>query len=186
MSTRLFRLAAVVGIVLLPALSGGFGTGPVDLSRYMRPQDGFSISLPVDWARREGFAGAALVAFAPDETVPGFRENVQINLETVHPQRSTDEFIRASLSVMKAHYRDFRAHDSGSGLTEFSEPLRWVTISYRVANFQLSGVVYYLRSEERVCSLGFVTARHRFPVVRESFHRIALSARFEQVEIRRL
>ena len=167
MNTRAWRLLGVAALTLLVA--GGCGKkSHMAGNRYCNPANGFSIELPPEWERREGFMGSVVCATRPqDGAAGGFRENVNVVVEKLPGSTGLKQYHEQGLKDLAG----FSVSESGDA-TPGGVPAKWVLYARRAGPLDLEVLVYFLVREGRGYVITCTATKDAMPQHRKRFEEI--------------
>lgn len=155
------------------------GCAPKEPDRYYNKDEGFSIKLPNEWEKKEGFMGTTIVTWSPQESsADQFRENVNVAVEELPKALSLEEYFQLSLANLSKLMTDFQEHEKGQ-LSIDNNDAKWLIYSHRMGTVKLKVLVYMLVKGRRGYAIVCSAAPEQFLKYRDKFEEIVQSFKFE-------
>ena len=175
-----FAIVAVSTPVLcFLAQSGCARKSPPEPGRYYSKEKGFSIRLPKEWERKEGFMGTTIMGLSPQEgPADEFRENVNVFVEELPKALSLEEYSSLSLANLRKLMTDFQEHETSQTTVGDAGASRLVS-SHRMGQYDLKVLVYWLIKARRAYVITCSAEREQFDAYLGKFEDIVKSFRFE-------
>ncbi len=168
-------------LIALVACGAAFGSSAHAQDRVepYRYELAFRLALPEDWTVRRDMGGAALVVLSPlSGQDDGFRENLNVSVESVPRGRSLAEVYRRDFAAIRDGLREFGVIKTEE-VTVGVLAARRVVYEHDYGGQRLRALAYLILADERCYTLTGTAPVHRFETFQPAFEQMVHSFRLE-------
>lgn len=122
---------------------------PGKTETYTNKEKGYTIELPADWTKQEGFMGLDVISLSPAESDQDkFRENASVLSGKLDAPITLDEFYTENLKNLQKSLIDFKLESSGD-ITIDGQKAKWLVYTHKQGNFVSKVVQYFIMVKDR-------------------------------------
>ncbi len=151
--------------------------------RFFSVRYGFSIRIPNDWEKAEGFVGTAIFARSPvSDAKDKFRENINVTVGPMPKNFTLEDYYQTTLEALAQMKLEFRMISYGKMVIDKTEA-KWVKYSYQNRELQLTSKLYVVTKNDAIYAITSAAEKDQFKKFENTFRLIVDSFQFEDFQI---